>query len=669
MPTTELDRRCANALRVLAMDGVQRANSGHPGLPMGMADVAYILWTRHLRHNPKSPTWPNRDRFILSAGHGSMLLYSLLHLTGYAISRQDLMTFRQWQSRTPGHPERAPELGIEATTGPLGQGFANGVGMAIAAKHQAAVFNRPGFAIVDPTIYAIVSDGEMMEGISHEAASLAGHLGLDNLLYLYDDNGISIEGATDLTFTEDVAARFRAYGWHVQAIDGHNVDAIDGALRAARSAKGQPHLIVCRTTIGFGSPTLQGSADAHGAPLGEEEVQRTKEALGWPSLEPFYVPDDVVTHYRLAVPQGAQLEARWRDLLNGYAQAYPAEAKELRRVLSGALPARWDQGVPAFRAGGNPIATRSASGKVLNALATTIPELMGGSADLEPSNKTAMSGVGDFQKQTPQGRNLHFGVREHAMGGVLNGMALFGGLRVYGGTFLVFSDYMRPSVRLAAMMKLPIIYIWTHDSIYVGEDGPTHQPVEQLMSLRLIPGLTVIRPADANETAAAWKVALARTDGPTALILTRQNLPIITLPVERVAEGVSRGAYVVSDSPFDRIDVLLIASGSEVTDALAAQALLTERRVGARVISMPSWELFSQQSVFYKLSVLPPQVNRRLAIEAGVTLGWERYTGTYGTVLGIDRYGASAPHTVLKHEVGITPEAIAEAAQKILAES
>ncbi len=668
MPKTELDQRCINALRVLAMDGVQKANSGHPGMPMGMADVAYTLWTRHLRHNPHNPRWPNRDRFILSAGHGSMLLYSLLYLTGYPISMEDLKQFRQWGSKTAGHPEYDADRGIETTTGPLGQGFGNGVGMAIAARHMAARFNRQGFALFDHWVYAIVSDGDLMEGVSQEAASLAGHLGLDRIIYFYDQNGISIEGSTDLAFTEDVPARFQANGWHVQTVAGHDTDAIDSAIRAAKAAKGKPHLIACRTHIAFGSPSFHDSAEAHGAPLGEAEVQATKRALNWPSMEPFWLPDDVVAAYRIAGPQGERAEALWRDQLTSYEQTYREEARELRRVLSGKLPGNWTTALPRFGPGDKPMATRVASGRVLESLAPVIPELVGGSADLAPSTRTYLSGFGDFSRESPQGRNYHFGVREHGMGAILNGMALYGGLRPYGSTFLVFSDYMRPSVRLAALMGLPVIYVWTHDSIFVGEDGPTHEPIEQLMSLRLIPDFTVIRPADANETAAAWKVALERNNGPTALVLSRQNLPTLAETVDKALEGVARGAYVLSESPLDRVDIILIATGSEVADALEAQKLLHMHRVGARVVSAPSWSLFDEQPLFYKLNVLPTHIIRRLAIEAGTPIGWEHYVGSYGAVAGINRYGASAPAARLKEEYGLTAERIAEQAQKLMAE-
>lgn len=668
MPKTDLDQRSINALRVLAMDGVQKANSGHPGMPMGMADAAYVLWTRHLKHNPKNPTWPNRDRFVLSAGHGSMLLYSLLYLTGYPISLEDLQQFRQWGSPTAGHPEYDAELGIETTTGPLGQGFGTGVGMAIAARHMAARFNREGYPLFDNWIYAIVSDGDLMEGVSQEAASLAGHMGLGNIIYLYDDNEISIEGSTDIAFTEGVPDRFRAYGWHVQEVDGHDMEAVDAAIRAAKAVADQPHLIVCHTHIAYGSPNMQGDAAAHGAPLGEAEVETTKEALNWPSKQPFFVPNDVVAHYRLAVPQGERAEAIWQDMLTNYQQAYPEQAKELQRMLEGRLPENWEMALPTFKPEDGVIATRAASGKVLTNLAPVIPELIGGSADLSPSNKTFVSGFGEFQCESPEGRNFHFGVREHAMGAALNGMALFGGLRPYGGTFLVFSDYMRPSVRLAALMELPVTYVWTHDSIFLGEDGPTHQPIEHLMSLRVIPNMTVIRPADANETAAAWKVALEHRDGPVGLILSRQKLPILEETVEQAKEGVARGAYVLKDSPLDRIDIILMASGSEVPDVLEAQKTLAEKQIGARVVSVPSWRLFDAQPLFYKLSVLPNDVIKRLAVEAGSPIGWERYVGSYGAVIGIDRFGASAPYKRLKEEFGFTPQRIAERAQQLMTE-
>ncbi|HEY89717.1 MAG TPA: transketolase [Thermoflexia bacterium] len=666
MSVTTFDQLSTNALRVLAMDGVQKAHSGHPGMPMGTAEIAYVLWSRHLKHNPHNPRWINRDRFILSAGHGSILLYSLLYLTGYPLSLDDLKQFRQWGSKTPGHPEYAPELGIETTTGPLGQGFVTGVGMAVAQAHLAARFNRPGYAIFDNYVYAIVSDGELMEGVSHEAASFAGCQALERLIYFYDDNDISIEGSTDITFTEDVPARFRAYHWHVQEVDGHDIEALDAAVKAAQAAKGQPHLIICHTHLAYGSPNKHDTPGAHGSPLGQEEIRLTKEALGWPSQEPFFVPEEVLVHYRTAITRGAQAEASWRDLLTHYEREYPIEGAELKRLWAQELPADWESALPVFQKREGPLSTRAASGRVLNALSPIIPELLGGSADLAPSNNTTLHDLPFFQPESREGRNFHFGVREHAMGGILNGMALYGGLKVYGGTFLVFSDYMRPAVRLAALMGVPVTYVWTHDSIFLGEDGPTHQPVEQLLSLRAIPNLTVIRPADANEAAAAWRVALTRTTGPVALLLSRQKLPILEATKKKVSEGVACGAYILSESAFPRIDIILIATGSEVSVALEVQRILAAEKIGARVVSMPSWKLFDAQSIFYRLNVLPPDVKRRLAIEAGVTLGWERYTGEQGTVVGLDTFGASAPYQRLKEEFGFAAERIAARARDLM---
>jgi transketolase len=655
---------CINTIRTLAMDGVQKAHSGHPGMPMGMADVAYILWTRFLKHNPKDPKWPDRDRFVLSAGHGSMLLYSLLYLTGYDLTLEDLMAFRQWGSRTPGHPEYGLTPGVETTTGPLGQGFANGVGMAIAERFLAATFNRPGFPIFDHYTYAIVSDGDLMEGISHEAASLAGHLGLGKLIYLYDDNDISIEGSTDITFTEDVAARFRAYGWHVQRVNGYDLKAITAAIRAARRETARPSLIICRTHIAYGSPNKQDDASAHGEPLGEEEVRRTKEALGWPPDAQFWVPPEALPVFRRAVEEGAAAQACWQALFAEYTRQYPRETALLERLWAGELPDGWEETLPSFSPADGPMATRKASGIVLNALAAALPTLIGGSADLAPSNLTLLKGYDDFQKETPAGRNLRFGVREHAMGGILNGMALHGGLIPYGGTFLVFSDYMRPAVRLAAMMHLPVVYVWTHDSLWIGEDGPTHQPVEHLAALRAIPNLTLIRPCDAGETAEAWRAALRRRDGPTALVLTRQNLPILDRSQVAGAQNLARGAYVLRDAPEGNPDLVLIASGSEVHLALAAQEGLAEQGIRARVVSMPSWELFDAQPPEYRAAVLPPTVPK-LAIEAAVPLGWERYVGPDGAVIGIHRFGASAPYQVLMEKFGFTPQAvIAQALEK-----
>jgi len=663
--STSLDQLCINTIRTLAMDGVQQANSGHPGLPMGAADVAYVLWTRFLKHNPANPAWPDRDRFVLSAGHGSMLLYSLLHLTGYDLPLEELKSFRQWGSRTPGHPEYGLTPGVETTTGPLGQGFANGVGMAMAERFMAATFNRPGFPIFDHFTYGIVSDGDLMEGVSHEAASLAGHLGLGKLIYLYDDNGISIEGLTDIAFTEDVAARFCAYDWHVQEVDGYDLDGIAAAIRAAQEETARPSLIVCHTHIGYGSPNKQDTATAHGSPLGEDEVQLTKKALNWPADAHFLIPEEALRVFRRAVEQGQQAEARWRETFERYRAAHPGEAMLLETLWAGELPAGWTEALPTFALSDGPLATRKASGVVLNALASALPTLIGGSADLAPSCATLLDDCADFQYETPAGRNLRFGVREHAMGAILNGLALHGGVIPYGATFLVFSDYMRPPVRLAAMMRLPVIYVWTHDSVWIGEDGPTHQPVEQLAALRAIPNLVVIRPADSNETVAAWRVALERRDGPTALILTRQKLPVLFETMRDPAETVGRGAYVLADSS-GVSSVLLIASGSEVHLALEARDLLAQRGVAVRVVSMPSWELFDAQPASYRDSVLPPEVTARLAIEAGVTLGWEKYVGPAGEVVGLDRFGASAPYRVLMEKFGFTADAVAERVLRLL---
>ncbi len=618
--------------------------------------MAYTVWTRHLRHNPRNPKWMGRDRFILSGGHGSMLLYSLLHLSGYDLSLEQLQNFRQWGSLTPGHPEYGLTPGVEVTTGPLGQGFANGVGMAIAAAHLAALFNKPGHELVDSYIYAIVTDGDLMEGVASEAASLAGHLSLGRLIYLYDDNKISIDGSTDLAFTEDRAKRFEAYGWHIQRVeDGNDVDAIDKAIQTAKTDP-RPSLILCRTIIGFGAPTRQGTQKAHGEPLGDEELNAAKSNLGWPQEPRFLIPEDVLTFFRKAIDCGHELETDWNARCDAYARLYPEQGAEFnRRVVMGNLPDGWESTLPTFPADSKGMATRAASGKVINALAAKLPELIGGSADLAPSNNTKIDGSPAFQKGSPEGRNFHFGVREHAMGSILNGMAVYGGVIPYGGTFLVFADYMRAAVRLAALSHYPSIFIFTHDSVGLGEDGPTHQPIEHLTSLRLIPNLVVVRPADANETAKAWKVALSRRDGPTVLALTRQNVPTLETPAL-----VEKGAYVLKD--FGAPEIILMASGSEVGLILeAAQKLAIEGR-GVRVVSFPSWELFEKQDEAYRESVLPKNIQKRLAVEAGATLGWERYAKS---VIGIERFGASAPYKIIFEKLGFTVENIVAKAREL----
>jgi transketolase len=661
-----LDQLCINTLRCLAMDGVQKANSGHPGMPMGAAAMAYVLWTQFLKHHPRQPGWPNRDRFVLSAGHGCMLLYGLLHLTGYDLTLDDIQQFRQWGSKTPGHPEYDLPCGIETTTGPLGQGFSTGVGMAIAQKYLAAYFNRPGHEVVDYKIYGIVSDGDLMEGVASETASLAGHLGLDNIVYLYDDNHISIEGSTDLAFTEDVRRRFEAYGWFVQEVpDGNDLAAVKRALAAARAEKGRPSLIKVRTHIAYGSPNKQDNAEAHGAPLGAEEVKLTKQNLGWPAEVKFHIPDEALTHFRQAIQQGERAEAEWQTRLRAYRQAFPELAAEWDRYVHGELPEAWTAKIPTFKPADGPMATRQASGKVLNAVAPVLPLLLGGSADLAPSNNTYLKGMGDFGRGNYGGRNFHFGVREHGMAAILNGMAL-GGLLPYGGTFMVFSDYARPSIRLAAMMKAHSIFVFTHDSIFLGEDGPTHQPVEHLPALRAIPNLSVIRPADANETAVAWRVALERRDGPVALALTRQGVPVIDRNRYASAEGLARGGYVLADTPGKTPELVLIASGSEVPVALEAYEKLTAEGIATRVVSLPCWDLFERQPQDYKDGVLPPSVSARLAIEAAVPLGWERYVGTKGAVIGMTRFGASAPYKVLAEKFGFTAANVIERAKELL---
>lgn len=666
---TDLDQLCINTIRMLSADCVQAANSGHPGMPMGAAPMAYVLWTKFLRHNPRNPNWPNRDRFVLSAGHGSMLLYSLLYLTGYDLTLEDLKNFRQWGSKTPGHPEFRVTPGVETTTGPLGQGFANGVGMAMAERFLAARFNRPGHQIVDHYTYAIVSDGDLMEGISHESASLAGHLRLGRLIYLYDDNHISIEGNTDITFTEDRAARFQAYGWHVEVVeDGNDLEAIEEAIQRAKDETERPSIIAIRTHIGYGSPGKQDDPSAHGEPLGEEELARTKENLGWPTEPMFYVPSQALEHLRKAIETGEKLEAQWNKSFERFRANYPKLAQEFEAWMKGVLPDGWADEIPAFVANTKGMATRAASGLILNQIASKVKNLIGGSADLAPSNKTLIKGGKDFQAPSYEGRNIRFGVREHAMGAILNGMALHGGIIPYGGTFLVFSDYMKPAIRLAALMGLKVIYIFTHDSIGLGEDGPTHQPIEQLASLRAIPNLTVLRPADANETAEAWKTALRIQNAPVALVLTRQVVPVLDRNHFPPAHQLQNGAYVLAAWDEEKPDLILIATGSEVHIALEAAQQLKGKGIKVRVVNIPSWELFDQQSQAYKEEVLPSSVWRRIVIEAGCGFGWHKYAGDKGRIIAVERFGASAPYKVLYQEFGLTRDRIVEEAFSLLAD-
>jgi transketolase len=663
---SDLQERAINTLRFLSADMVQQANSGHPGLPMGCAALAYTLWTRHLCHNPRNPSWPERDRFILSGGHGCALLYSLRHLTGYDLSLDELKNFRQWGSKTPGHPEYGLTPGVEVTTGPLGQGFANGVGMAIAETHLAAEFNEPGHEVVNHYVYAIVTDGDLMEGITAEAASLAGHLKLGKLIYLYDDNRISIDGSTDLAFTEDRGARFEAYGWQVLHVaDGNDVEAIDAAIKDAKKDP-RPSLIICRTHIGYGLPTRQDTSKAHGEPPGNDELDGAKDKLGWPKEPRFFIPEDVLAYFLRAVERGRELEAEWRTRLAAYKAFYPQKHAELERRFNGDLPKDWKSALPIFPTDEKGMATRVASGKVINALAAKLPELIGGSADLAPSTKTWLDGIPAFQAETPGGRNFHFGVREHAMGAIVNGMAVHGGLIPFGATFLVFSDYMRTPIRLSAFSHYPSIWVFTHDSVGVGEDGPTHQPVEQLASLRAIPNLVVIRPADANETVAAWKVAIERRAGPTLLALTRQNVPTLDRSQFAPADGLERGAYTLADLGKGNLDLILMASGSEVGLIVEAGLQLAAKSVNVRLISFPSWELFAAQSQEYRESVLPGTVKARLAVEAGVSMGWERWVGEKGTIVAIDRFGASAPAETVYSELGLTVRNIAERALRLV---
>jgi transketolase len=662
----DLTQRAINTIRFLSADGVQQANSGHPGLPMGDAALAYVLWTRHLRFNPSNPDWPNRDRFILSGGHGSMLLYSLLHLTGYAVTLEDLKCFRQWGSKTPGHPEYGLTPGVETTTGPLGQGFANGVGMAIAEAHLAAEFNRPGHKIVDHYTYAIVTDGDLMEGVASEAASLAGHLKLGKLIYLYDDNHISIEGSTDMAFTEDRAARFAAYGWHTQHVeDGNDVEAVDQAIHQAKLDP-RPSLILCHTHIGFGLPTRQDTRLAHGEPPGEEELNGAKQKLGWP-LEPrFYVPDDVLEHFHQAKRRGSRHESEWKQRFEAYRAAYPQQAADFERRIAGKLPEDWDKDMPTFPVDPKGMATRVASGKVINSLAQHLPELVGGAADLAPSTNTWIQSSEAFEAGNPQGRNFHFGVRENGMGSIVNGMAVHKGLIPFGATFLVFSDYMRPAIRLSAISEFPSIWVFTHDSIGLGEDGPTHQPVEHLASLRAIPNLVVIRPADANEVAEAWKVAIQRRNGPTLLALSRQAVPVLDRSAVRPTDGVQCGAYVLADLGIGKPQIILMASGTEVSLIVEAGVHLAADGFNVRLVSFPSWELFEDQGIYYQNEVLPADIKVRLAVEAGVTQGWEHWVGQNGTIIGMSKYGASAPYKTIYEHYGFTANNIYTKARQLL---
>lgn len=664
--TTRLDELSINTIRTLSIDGVQKANSGHPGLPLGMAAATYKLWTKHLRHNPKNPKWPNRDRFVLSAGHGSMLLYSMLYLTGYDdYPLEQLKQFRQWGGITPGHPESELSAAVETTTGPLGQGFGNGVGMAIGAELLAATFNKPGCELFDYDVYAIVSDGDLMEGVAAETASLAGHLKLGRLIYLYDDNNISLDGSTQMSFTEDVSKRFEAYGWHVQEIqDGNDIAAVGKAISEAKKDP-RPSLIRTKTIIGYGSPNKAGTHKAHGEPLGAEEVKLTKQNLGWPYEEPFTVPEESLANFRQAIERGREQEAAWRKRVDTYEKDYPEAGKQLRQWLAGNISDEWKKKLPQFPPD-QQMATREASGKTLNAIAASLPMLVGGSADLRSSNNTFLQGYTEFSREDRTGRNLNFGVREHGMGSVMNGIALTPPLIPYGGTFLVFYDYMRPPVRLAAMMGLQTIYVYTHDSIGLGEDGPTHQPVEHLAGLRALPNMTLIRPGDGNEAVIAWRVAIENRHGPTALALTRQKLPIFDRTKYGSAEGVARGAYVLVEAAGGKLDVILIATGSEVSVAVEAQKLLAQDGIGARVVSMPSWELFEKQSQRYQDEVLPPSLSKRISIEAGVTLGWSRWVGSEGVVIGLDRFGGSAPYQVLMEKFGFTPANVVARAKEIL---
>lgn len=653
----DLTQRCVDTIRTLSIDAVQKANSGHPGMPMGMADAAFVLWDQFLRHNPSNPDWINRDRFVLSAGHGSMLLYSLLHLYGYDLSLEEIKNFRQYNSKTPGHPEYGHTPGVETTTGPLGQGFANGVGMAIAEAHMAAKFNTDQHTLIDHYTYGIVSDGDLMEGITHEAASLAGHLKLGKLIYLYDDNNITIDGATDLAFSEDVPKRFESYKWHVISVDGHDREAVAEAISKAREVKDQPSIICCKTKIGYGSPNKEATAASHGAPLGEDEVKLTKQRYNWEYTEPFYIPDEVLEHTRTAVEKGEEHEKEWKATLADYRKDQPEKADEFEKWVT-EPEYDWDQLLPEFKTDDGALATRKASGKVLESLVSNIPNLIGGSADLSPSNNTNV-GQEAFSAENYGGRYVHYGVREHTMGAILNGMNLHGGLIPYGGTFLIFSDYCRPAIRLAALSGLGSIFVFTHDSIGLGEDGPTHQPIEQLAGLRAMPNLYVLRPADANETAQCWKIAVENRKTPTAIALTRQGLPVYERK-EAPASRVEKGAYILKDTS-STPDAILLATGSEVEIAVEAANKLSDEGIQARVVSMPCWELFRKQSESYRKSVLPDEVSNRVAIEAASATGWHEWIGQKGRFIGLDRFGASAPYKEIYKNLGLTAEAVVEA--------
>jgi transketolase len=664
-----LDQLCINTIRTLSMDAVQKANSGHPGAPMGMAPMAYTLWTRFMRHSPSDPSWPNRDRFVLSAGHASMLLYSLLYLTGYGLTVEDLESFRQWGSKTPGHPEHGHTVGVEATTGPLGQGFANGVGMAIAGQRLAAELNRANHTVIDHYVYCICSDGDLQEGIASEAASLAGHLRLGKLVYLYDDNHIQLDGPTALAFSDKTLERFDSYGWHTSRVeDGNDVAAIGAAIATARADQ-RPSLIAVRTHIGFGAPTKHDSQKAHGSPLGEEEVRGAKLAYGWDPDKHFFVPEAALNHFRESVPRGKKFVAEWQERLAHFTREFPADAADFQRRLEGKLPDGWDKVLKSYPVGDG-LATRKASQEAINALARPLPELFGGAADLSESNLTDIDGTGILEADQPSARNIRFGVREHAMGGIVNGIALYGCFIPYAATFLTFSDYMRGSVRLAALSRLKVVYVWTHDSIGLGEDGPTHQPVEQIASLRAIPHLTVIRPGDANETAAAWACAVDVCEGPTALALSRQKLPTLAGTAEKAREGVAKGGYVLRDASGDAAtpDLILIGTGSELQIAVAVAEALEEEGIRSRVVSLPSWERFEAQDAAYREGILPRACRKRVTIEAGTPFGWERYAGDEGAIVGIDRFGASAPAERIYEAFGITAERIADLATKVVRE-